>query len=89
MRGALPHALCRCCYPQGIDDLLDVIRQIEVMTESVLFALFESTCSKTAVAVLVIDPACLGVTWMVIVTVLPTLMVPRRQVTVAVPEQVP
>jgi hypothetical protein len=66
-------------YPQGIDDLRDVIRQIEVSTEDVLFPPTGSDVCDVTTAVLVMVPACLGMTSTSIVAVAPLARLPRSQ----------
>lgn len=68
-------------YPQGIDDLLDVIRQMFVSTESALSPGLTSAVEAVTEAVLVINPAWVGRTTMSIVAVPPFAIVPRVQVT--------
>jgi hypothetical protein len=68
-------------YPQGIDDLLDVIRQIEVSTESRLLPVTGSLVDALTLAVLVIEPACLGITAISIDTVAPLARSPKSHVT--------
>jgi hypothetical protein len=68
-------------YPQGIDDLRDVIRQTDALWESVLLPPLGSVVEALTEAVLVIVPADVGLTTMSIVAS-PLPIVPRLQVTI-------
>jgi hypothetical protein len=69
-------------YPQGIDDLRDVIRQTDVSSESALLSRFGSEDAELTEAVFVIGPATVGRTTMSIVAVAPLDIVPSVHVTV-------
>jgi hypothetical protein len=64
-------------YPHGIDDLLEVIRQIEVFTESLLLVSSGSGVAVVTEAVLVMTPASLGITSIWISAIAPLSISPR------------
>jgi hypothetical protein len=74
-------AVLTSVYPQGIEDLLDVIRQMLVSAEAVLSLVSRSPAEKATEAVLVITPATVGFTTMSIVADASARIVPRLQVT--------
>jgi hypothetical protein len=69
-------------YPQGIDDLREVIRQADVSSESALLSPLGSGVEALTEAVFVIVPGTVGLTTMSIVAISPVPIVPRLQVTV-------
>jgi hypothetical protein len=75
--------LIRFClfYGQGIDCLCEVIRHVLVSSVSVLLAMTGSGVRVCTDAVLVMNPACVGLTTMVTVADPPLPIAPRSHVT--------
>src|SRR5687767_3431916 len=69
-------------YPQGIDALLEVILQIDVVSVEVLFPSTGSPVELLTEATFGMSPACLGVTTMVKVAVAPSASPPILHKTV-------